>query len=223
MIYSDKINLLILIVNFLILIVYALMAKYMYSTFTGGQKQTEISLSINQFNIYHFELQGLIGEGKNIKFRSDLNEGILKTLDYQFINSNGIEYISVFTIATDTLKYTLNKNNENSQVVINDFRNNVLFPLSRYYDKLFHFLNRVKADKVLNQDYRNILYNYIERDVLQTYFRVCNNCFQDFMTVDLLPFKTIKYDTETFYKINKFYIENKIFQYKDLQFYKDTF
>ncbi len=220
---SENINLLMLLVNFLILIVYAFMAKYMYRTFIGGQKQTETSLAINQFNIYHTELQGLIEEGKNIKFHSDMDEGILKTLNYQFIKSNGIEYISAFTIATDTLQDTL-KNDKNSQAIINDFRHNVLFPLSRYYDKLFHFLNRVKIDKVLNQDYKNILYNYIERDILQTYFRVCNNCVEGYyMTVDLTPFKTIKYDPETFYRINKFYIENEIFQYKDLAFYKRIF
>lgn len=217
---ADIINILILIVNFLIFIVYAIMAKYMFKTFTGGQKQTEISLAINQYNIYHFELQELIVEGKNIKFHTDLGDSILKPLKYQYSNSNGIDYMGVFTIITH--KWLIIKTyEENRKDLIEDFRDNVLFPLSRYYDKLFHFLNRIKNDSVL-KNYKNILYINIENNILQTYFRLCNNCVGNYKTVDLSSFKTEGFDPDTFYRINKFYIENGIFQYKDLKFYQDT-
>lgn len=217
---ADIINILILTVNFLIFIVYAIMAKYMYKTFTGGQKQTEISLAINQFNIYHFELQGLIEEAKNIKFYSDLDliNGKLKSLSPAYDKANGINYIEVFSMLTNP-SYDL----KNNQDMINDFRHNVLFPLVRYYDKLFYYLNRVKNDKVLNHDYRNILYNHIESDLLQVYFRICNHCHGTYMTVDLSIFKTEVFDPESFYMINRFFIENKTFQYKDLNFYQSIY
>jgi len=217
---ADKINILILIINFLILIVYALMARYMYKTFTSGQKQTEISLAINQFKIYHFELQGLIEEAKNIKFRSDsvLSNEKLESLISSFNNSNGISYIYVFSMLTNP-QYGL-KNNQN---MINDFRHNVLFPLIPYYAKIFSYLKRVKNDKVLNIDYKNILYYQIERDLLQTYFRICNNCHSNYKTVNLSIFKTEAFDPETFFIINRFYIENDIFLFNDLKFYQNTY
>lgn len=45
---------------------------------------------------------------------------------------------------------------------VSDFRLNILFPLARYYDKLYHFFLRVKEDSSINDNHRRTLYYYAE-------------------------------------------------------------
>ena len=107
---------------------------------------------------------------------------------------------------------------------MNDFRHNVLFPLERYYDRLLHFLQSVKVDTTMEEYYKEIIYTKVERDILQTYFRICNCTLANIskLDYDISIFSTSMYDTTSFYRINDFYKENKIFQYKDLTFYQRT-
>ena len=198
------------------------MAYFLRKTFIEGKKQTKTSLAINQFNIFHDELKGLVVEAKEMRFHTDLGNGILKTLNHEFEKANGIYYIGIFSISSD-LKLTLAQDAEDNRALINDFRHNVLFPLSQYYDKLYHFLNRIKCDETLSLDYKKILYNYIERDILQTYLRVCNYERGNKRHCELSIFKTEVYDQNSFYNINNFYIDNSAFQYKDQAFYIKTF
>lgn len=203
-------------INLLILIVYAIMAIFMYQTLKEAQKQTTYTLAINQFNIFNSELQEFITEGKNIKFNSNF---ALNTQSYYncIDNSNAIQYIRLFPLPKQIAK-------EDEEQFINDFRVYVLFPLSRYYDKIYKFILQVEEDNIMTTKYKNSILYALERDILQTYFRVCNNQFGKRPTVDFENFKTIKFIPEdSFFKINQYYIANQKFSFESLGFYKDTF
>lgn len=198
------------------------MATLMYLTFKEGQKQTRISLAINQYNIFQKELDSFIKEANDIKFKSDLSPTILAPYKHAFENANGIYYIKVFDDVLDSIRLLPDDSTER-RPLINDFRLNILTPLYRYYDKLYHFLIQINKDKVLTDQYKRILYNYIERDILLTYFRISNYKRGDTLYCDLSVFNTTGYPISNFYLINDFYIKNNAFQYKNLKFYANTF
>lgn len=188
--------------------------------FILGQKQTKLSLAINQFKIYKEELDGFINEAKSIKFKS-IREELTKPYKNSYEESDGIFYIHLFLII-DHIKF-LSPESEERRLLISDFRGQVIFPLLKFYDKLFHFLVRIYKDEVLSKDYKKILYNYIERDLLQTYFRIANNKnLGEEMQYDLSVFETPVFKKDTFYRINQFYIYRDIFQYKNQDFYIKT-
>lgn len=214
---ADKINLLLLFINALIFIVYARMAYLMNKTFVVGQKQTALSLAINQFNIFQKEFDSFLNEAKNIQFESRLDEVTFISYKESFKKSNGINYIELFQIL-ETIKYYIEPSSEKDKI-INDFRHSVLFRLFKFYDKLYLFLIQIKDDQVLTMQYKLLLYNYIERDILQIYFRVSNYVFNNNLHFDLTMLQTLAYDPKTFYDINNFYIDNDIFQYQLLDFY----
>ncbi len=118
--------------NLLLVIVSVITAIYLIKTFTQGQKQTKTSLSINQFAIFQKELDGFISEGKQMRFNSNI-ERILDIYKNDFSESNGIHYIGLFNILTQINYYNLES--VERQEIINDFRQRILFPLFRYYDK----------------------------------------------------------------------------------------
>jgi hypothetical protein len=208
-------------INLIIFIVYAVMAILMWKTFKEGQRQSNISLSISQFNILNKEFEGLLSEAQNMKFKSELEDLQLKPFRHSFEKSNGIYYISLFTIL-DTIKYYKDPSDEKENYII-DFRHNVIFPLSRFYDKIHHFLQRVQIDKTINDDHKRILYYYIERDLLQTYFRVCNHRFGNILQCSLADIETEVFKEAAFHEINVFYKRNSLFQFKNLNFYETTF
>jgi hypothetical protein len=208
-------------INTLILIVYIITAIVIYMTFKGGQEQTSISLSISQHNIYYNELLDFIEDAKNIKFNSYLGDKAHISIRSNIDKSNGIDYMSLFQF-TDHYAATLDRNIDDIEQ-IDDFRFNVLFPLERYYDRLYYFLNTILKDKILKDNHKRIIFNKVERDILQTYFRVCNYAVpNDKRQYNLSTFDTEKYKSESFYKINQFYIDNRLFQFKDLDFYRKT-
>lgn len=208
------------IINIVICIIYLITAFLMFKTFKETKKQTGISLDISQYNIFHTELLDFIEEAKNSKFHSNLLEDILKPLKNDYEKSNGIYYMHVFSNVHTTINFN---NGADNLAFINDYRSNVLFPLTRYYDKLLFFVNRIKDDKLLSIEYKLVLYYLIEMNVLPIYFRV-SNCLGPSGSIqcNLTPFSTENYDSKTFYEINEFYIANNLFQYKDLKYYKHT-
>ena len=208
-------------INLLILVVYAVMAFLMWRTFKEGQRQSNVSLSIGQFNILNKELEGLNTEAQNFKFKSEMEEVQFKPFRHAFETSNGIYYIDLFNIL-DTIKFYHEPSDEKRNYV-NDFRHNILFPLTRFYDKLFDFLQRIKTDTTINNEHRKILYYYIERDLLQTYFRICNYQFGGTLKCRLTDIETEKFKESLFHRINDFYRTNNLFQFKDLNFYQMTF
>jgi len=50
------------------------MAFLMWRTFKEGQRQSNLSLSIGQFNILNKKLEVLNVEAQNLKFKSELKE-----------------------------------------------------------------------------------------------------------------------------------------------------
>lgn len=193
----------------------------MWKTFKEGQRQSNVSLSISQFNILNKEFEGLLSEAQNMKFKSELEELPLKPFRQAFEKGNGIYYIELFEIL-NTIKYYQEPSDEKRKCII-DFRHNVIFPLSRFYDKIHHFLQRVQIDKTINDDHKRILYYYIERDLLQTYFRVCNYRFGNILHCSLAEIETKVFTEEAFHEINIFYKKNSLFQFKSLNFYETTF
>lgn len=194
-------------------------AFFLIKNFFLAQKQTKISLSINQFNIFQKELEGLIKEAKEIKFSSKY-PNLTKPYQQDFEESDGIYYITLFSIISH-IKYYNNESHERENL-LNDFRHQIIFPLMKYYSKILQFLSRVKNDEVLSKSYKNILYNYIERDVLQSYLRISNNQLGNELQYDLSIFETSVFDPTSFYKINEFYIKDDLFQYQNLNFYINT-
>ncbi|MFA6089446.1 MAG: hypothetical protein WC755_06285 [Candidatus Woesearchaeota archaeon] len=212
-------------INFFILIVYVITAFLIYRTFNEGRKQTKISLSINQFNIFYNDLKDLIEDAENIKYKTDLGENANSSTKSYLEKSNGINYIGLFQFTLNTerlINKQLKDDNYTDTIQINDFRQNIIFPLGRYYDRLLYFLNSVDKDDILQINHKKIIYNKVERDILQTYFRVCNYQFSGKLDYNLSIFDTDTYKSEMFYRINKFYINKNLFQYKDLEFYCKT-
>jgi len=211
-------------INSLILIIYIITARVIYITFIEGKKQTAISLSISQFNIYYNELLDFFEDGKAIKLHSDLGDKAHPIIKDNIEKVDGINYIYLFLYAEKYLVEDIDdKNVDRIRNQINDFRHNILFPLEKYYDRLFHFLNSIYKDNILEKNHKNILFNKVERDILQTYFRICNYSFiTNEKNYDLSTFDTPKYNSKSFYKINNLFIENKLFQYKSLEFYCKT-
>jgi hypothetical protein len=210
-------------INFAILIVYFITAIVIFITFWEGKKQTKISSSIGQYNIMKDEFSDFLEDAKNLKFNSKLIENADESIKPDLQNVNGIDYIPLFMFATDnTVLSSLKKgdNDENKQ----DFRHNIIFPLERYYDKLYNYILSVVKDEILEQSHKDIILKKIERDILQTYFRVCNYGIgingENFYQIH--SFKTEKFNPDSFYRINKLYTDKKLWQYKNLEFYQET-
>jgi|GEM_PF-5375890 len=204
-------------INCAILIVYTIMAWYMYRTFEIGFRQTKFSLAINQFGIFNDQLKQFKDEGENIRFKLNLySENDINNFTKAVEKSNGIYYIEIFLLLSHSP-------NEFTESEINEVRTQILFPLTKYYNRIFKFLEDIYNDNILTDEYKIILFNNIERDILQTYFRVCNNKFGEQKTVDFNIFKTIRFIPEqSFLKINQFYIENNLFKFENLMFYEGT-
>lgn len=208
-------------INTLILIVYIITAIVIYKTFKSGKEHTMISLSISQHNIYYNELIDFIEDAKNIRFNSYLGDKAHICIKSNIANSNGINYISLFQF-TDHYAETIAARDEGHDQ-IDDFRTSILFPLERYYDRLYYFLETVLKDSILKENHKRIIFNKAERDILQTYFRVCNYSVPNGKRqYNLSTFDTGAYSSNSFYRINSFFIDNKLFQYKNLEFYKIT-
>lgn len=208
-------------INTLVLLVSSIMAWVMYKTFKEGQKQTRQALAIDQFHIFEKELGGLLEEAGKIKFESYTQYEKLKPYKDQFDNANGIYYIYIFDVLNDVR--LLPFDSEERRYLVDSFRHAALFPLTRYYDKLHHFLTRIDQDQILSDNYKKLLYNYVERDILQIYFRVCNYSFVGQLHCDLSVFETVKYKPQTFYKINQFFIDKNAFEFKSQAFYAENF
>lgn len=208
-------------INTLILITYIVTAWVIYRTFKEGKRQTTISLSISQYNILYKELIDLIDDAKSLKFKSDLGNEAHVNIRTRIDEANGINYIALFLFTANDNKFI--QSQPDGQSHINDFRHNILFPLVRYYDRLHYFLETVIKDDVLEANHKKYIYNKMERDLLQTYFRVCNYRFMsNEPDYNLRTFETEKFSADSFYKINSLFIEKNLFQFKDLDFYKRT-
>lgn len=192
---------------------------YLFKTYKTSQRQTSMSLAINQYNIYHSEFKDFLEEAKNLRFRSEslnLNQVGLADATTKY---NGLNYIEIFLC---TIPGSIWREKLAEFKLEHSFRSGVLFPLTLYHDRLYDFLCRINNDPILSGNYKGILYNYIERDLLQAYFRICNNTFRDSLEHNILEFSTNAYDAKSFYAINDFYINNNAFRYKSLQFYQNT-
>lgn len=101
-------------INLVILVVYSIMAFLMWRTFKEGQRQSDVSLSISQFNTLNNDLKTLISEAKNIKFISGVSESFLKPFKNNFERSNSINNIYLFLIP-DTINFYEEEINEKKE------------------------------------------------------------------------------------------------------------
>ena len=155
-----------------------------------------------------------------MNFKESIKKEIV--IDAGFLQkfNQGIEEANGMNIAMMSLfRPFLHPENENlKEIEVSSFRLFLLFPLLREYVSLLDFLKEVRSDKILSIEYKNRFYKIIERDVLQSYFRICNFCMFQYMKYNLSSLQ--KTDLEDFYAINNFYIENDLFQYNNLRFYQ---
>lgn len=196
----------------------------------NNQKQAEYSLAQNQYNIYRQELEFIIETFKTLKFSDAKNQFPASYAD-AFNKANGINTdmikIFAFLLVIEVSQIT------NEQRVA--FKMQIFQPLIWNYQRLLRFLVKIKDDNILSNIYKDMFYEKIEHDLLQSYFRICNNQTTDRgKDYDLKKIFTRKYKDEwqtlagdkkwidEFYRVNNFYIENHTFRFKDLHFYQTT-
>lgn len=211
------------LLNLFAVIAYFITAIIMYLTLDEGRKQTKISLSISQFNILDNLLSDFINEAKTITFKSELeDDSFLNNILKSHPELSGIYYMPLLIIALNNRLGVMLRDGEIDR--LNNYRHNIVFPLVGYYDKLYGFIIDVIKDEVITEKYKKMLLKKVEREILQTYFRVCNySVINDgVLAYNLNPLETENFDLDSFYKINKLYIDKGLFEYKDLDFYKET-
>lgn len=214
----------------LLLITAAVSIYLLYKTLKAGQHQAEQSneltrqnLSISQYQIYMEELKYFIKMFQELQF--PVTPATFHRSDYRtdIQNSNGIDYMLTIKYVIDPEHYFLNSDRTENTERVNEFRHNILFPLFRKYAQLHNFLQRIKADQLLKDEHKKLLYLLIERDLLQNYFRLCNNEFPDnTKNYDLSLFETQVFRIESLHAVNRFFIDNDLFALHSLQFYKET-
>lgn len=186
-----------------------------------AQQQTGYSLAINQYNILYQDLVGITKRFAELNFKEIIKKD--NVIETSFLGKfhQGIEEANGMNISMIYLfRPFLHPENEKlTEAEIIHFRIYILFPLLREYVSLYDFLKEVKSDKILSDEYKNRFYKIIERDILQSYFRVCNySYFNDILKYNFS--KLQKVDLVDFFAINNFYIENNLFQYNNLEFYQ---
>ena len=220
-IQSNNIQIYSLIVNSIILIVYAIMACFMLIGLKEGRQQSRVIASTNKYSLYEKELQNLINEAKNIEFKTTLHESnqYYSKAKKLYSNGNGLLYYEPL-VALKVIKDM--EQSEELESFKLDFKHSVFSVLLRYYDKLESYLKRVESDLIISEEKKNILYHYVERDILyDSYLRICNNP-HDIYSLSILK---IDFDLSLFYKVNNFYINRQpknLLSYKDLEFYQNT-
>jgi len=228
---DEKIQFGLLFIGFLTVLVGAITAYILLRTLKEGQKQskegqrqTGYSLAINQYNIQFQDLMGIINKFKEINFKENfkkykVDENIYPlNFRYGLNDANGINTAMIYLFIIFSIPYK----NETTKDQLFNFRLHILFPLLREYKSLLHFLNEIKDDTLLSQSHKNKFYKIIERDVLQSYFRICNNHTLPVAEPDYDLSCYPKNNIEDFCAINEFYIANSAFQYNTLEFYQNT-
>jgi hypothetical protein len=213
----------------LVLITAAISLYFLYKTLKSGQRQADESneltlqnLSISQYQIYTEELKYFFEVFQSLKFKVEDHK--FPDPDYlaQIKSADGIAYIQVFRILL-TNSYFLKADSSLITERVDEFRHKIVFPLFRNYGMLYNFLSRVKSDQLLKNEHKKIIYLIVERDLLQHYFRLCNN--EDPLrkkSYDLSLFDTPVFQSQSFCAINQFYVDNGVFSLHTLEFYKET-
>jgi len=210
-------------ISLLGLILSLITSTFLILNFFISRRISKTSLAINQFNIYNNELTIFIDEAKNIKYEQKIKYSMLTPED--FIKANGISYISLFTFSTDEeiiRNYNPDITRDPNYLDISLFQHTVIFPLERFYRKLLDLLKNILNDKTLLSEYKVFLFRKIERDLLQDYFRICNYEVVEKKLYNLSIFKTISYNPNSFYLINDLFRQHNLFNYRNLDFYKET-
>ncbi len=214
----------------LVLLAAAISLYFLYKTLREGQKQTKQSnkltkqsLSISQYHIFIEELKYFVERFQNLKF--SVNPVALPGPEYNtdIQNANGIDDIKAFRPLIRPITYYFNADRTLNDTRSDEFRHNILFPLYRHYSQLYNFLERVKNDSLLKAEHKRLLYLLLERDLLQTYFRVTIN--EDPLRkkwYDLAIFDTAAFNSRSLYSICEFYTNNNLFALHTLDFYKET-
>jgi len=224
--FSDRIQLGLLIVGCVNILVVAVTAIILYRTLKEGQRQSEegrkltgYSLAINQYNILYQDLLGIIKKFEELNFTEIINKSNNPSL--QKFNSgkeiaNGMNLPMIYIFG----QFLHPQNEDLTEKEVSNFRLFILFPLLREYVSLYDFLKEIRNDKILSVEYKSRFYKIIERDILQSYFRICNfSMFNHILKYNLSSLQET--DLEDFYAINNFYIENNLFQYNNLKFYQE--
>jgi hypothetical protein len=189
-----------------------------------AQFQSRAILAMNQYNIYYKELEGISATFENMNFKKNMERRSfdLKTtfpLNFRqaldFANGKNDKLIGLFTL------FMIPDRNSRTKEQETYIQFDILQPLIRGYEHLLLFLNAIKDDNILTDEYKSMFYEKVEYELLQSYLRICNYKFMD---------KTNDFDlscypdqwVNEFKKINNFYINNNAFRYKDLDFYRTT-
>lgn len=187
-------------------------------TLSDSQKYNSRQLAINEYNILFQDFELIKIKLEKLKFEVDTN-GFSDSFKKSLEESDGINYISLFS---QFLNFELGNKNDTNQL-IGKFRIGVIFPFIRNYKNLGIFLNEVIQNDVLSDRYKAKFYIKVEQQLLQCYFRICNNIDQlGKPNYDLSLFDSEVYKSAEFLEINDLYIKNNLFQMNDLDFYIKT-
>ena len=189
-------------------------------TLSNSQSFNSRQLAINEFNILLQDFELIKTNIEKLTFSIDTN-GFSDSFKDQLAKSNGINYISLFSLFLD---FELTNNQDKDAELISRFRQGVIFPLIRNYRNLIIFLNEVIQNDILGDRYKKKFYLKVEQLLLQHYFRICNNI--DYRgelayNLELFDFKEV-YRSSEFTELNELFIKHNLFQINNLEFYKRT-
>ncbi len=188
-------------------------------TLSDSQTFNSRQLAINEYNILLQDFELVKNNIENLTFAIDTN-GFSDNFKKQLAESNGINYISLFTLF---LGFELSKTQDENDKLIRRIRLGVIFPLTRNYRNLIIFLNEVIHNDILSERYKKKFYLKAEQLLLQHYFRICNNV--DIMgdpEYNLELFDSEAYKSEEFTELNDLFVKHDLFQIHDLDFYRKT-
>ena len=175
-------------------------------------------LAINEYDILLQDFELLKTNLEKLTFDID-TEGLSESFKRQLEESNGINYISLFTQFLD-IELSNKEIEKEKEKVISRFRRGVIFPLLRNYRNLGIFLNEVIQNDILIDRYKKKFYLKVEQLLLQNYLRICNNIDPSGdVSYDLKSFDSVVYKSNEFNEINELYIKYNLFQIHDLDFY----
>jgi len=188
-------------------------------TLSDSQTFNSRQLAINEYNILLQDFELVKNNIEKLTFNID-TEGFSDSFKKQLAESNGINYISLFTLL---LGFELSKTQDENEKLIERIRSGVIFPLIRNYNNLIIFLNEVLQNDILSERYKKKFYLKTEQLLLQHYFRICNNI--DIVgdpeyKLELLD--SVAYKSHEFTELNDLFVKYDLFQIHDLDFYKKT-
>lgn len=192
-------------------------------TLMESQKYNKNLLAMDEYKIMLQDFEIIKLNLENLKFKIKLDQ-IPEHFENDLRNANGVDYIHVFHsffLLNDTQNPFIT--NITKTELKSSFRTNVIFPLVRNYKNVALFIEEVANNKLLESRYKRKLYLKVEQQLLQHYFRICNNIDSSRkQEYNLKVFDSNGFNSNEFFTLNELFIKDDLFQINDLNYYKNN-